>query len=70
MYELTGPKATFEWTDTHQEAFEALQQALVCAPVLAYPTPHDMFILDIDASNSAIGAELLQIQDGEERVVS
>ena len=34
------------------------------APVLAYPNSEDLFILDTDASNHAIGAELLQVQNG------
>jgi hypothetical protein len=31
---------------------------------------HDKFILDTDASDTAIGAELLQIKNGEERVIA
>ena len=70
LYGLTGPKATFHWEDKHQKAFDALVEALVCAPVLAYPNSQDTFILDTDASDTAIRAELLQLQEGEERVVS
>ena len=70
LYGLTGPKATFHWEDKHQQAFDALVEALVCAPVLAYPNSQDTFILDTDASDTAIRAELLQLQEGEERVVS
>ena len=33
------------------------------APVLAYPNSEDLFILDTDASNHAIGSELLQAQN-------
>ena len=70
LYQLTGPKAEFHWDDIHQEAFDALKEALTCAPVLAYPNSRDIFILDTDASDTAIGAELLQFQEGEERVIS
>ena len=70
LYELTGPKAPFHWDVSQQEAFEALKNALVSAPVLAYPNSTDMFILDTDASDTAIGAELLQLQEGEKRVIS
>ena len=42
---------------------------MVCAPVLAYPNADDPFILDTDASGTAIGAELIQVQNGEERVI-
>ena len=70
LYELTGPKAPFHWDVPQQEAFEALKNVLVSAPVLAYPNSTDMFILDMDASDTAIGAELLQLQEGEGRVIS
>ena len=69
LYELTGPKSKFEWTEQHQHAFETLRNCLVCAPVLAYPNSQDTFILDMDASDKAIGAELLQVQDGVEKVI-
>ena len=70
LYGLTGPKATFHWEDKHQQAFDALVEALVYAPVLAYPNSQDTFILDTDASDTAIRAELIQLQEGEERVIS
>ena len=38
-------------------------------PVLAYPNSEDGFILDTDASNHAIDAELLQVQNGLERLI-
>ena len=65
LYELAGPKSPFHWETIHEEAFAALKESLVSAPVLAYPNAQDMFILDTDASNTAIGAELLQLQDRE-----
>lgn len=40
------------------------------APVLAYPTSEDAFVLDTDASNTGIGAVLSQKQEGEERVIA
>ena len=40
------------------------RQKLMEAPVLAYPNSEDLFFLDTDASNHAIGAELLQVQNG------
>ena len=69
LYGLTG-KNPFDWTQEHEEAFLKLKKAMVSSPVLAYPRPDDQFILDTDASNDAIGAELIQIQDGVPRVVS
>ena len=34
------------------------------------PNQHVLFILDTDASNTAIGAELIQVQEGQEKVVT
>ena len=39
------------------------------APVLAYSNSEDLFILDTDASNHAISVELLQVQNGVERLI-
>ena len=70
LYELTGLKSTFNWMAEHQSAFESLRECLVCAPILSYPNNWDTFILDTDVSDIAIGAELLQVQNGEEKVIS
>ena len=43
---------------------------MVNAPILAYPNATDIFILDTDASGTAIGAVLSQLQDGDEKVIS
>ena len=39
------------------------------APALAYPISEDLFFFDTDASNHAIGAELLQVQNGVDRLI-
>ena len=73
LYALTGQKARkvpFVWTNTHQEVFEKLVTIMTTAPVMRIPNKTDLFILDVDASNIAIGAELLQLSDGEEYVVA
>ena len=69
LYEITGKKE-FHWGESQQRSFEALREALVCAPVLAYPNTDDPFILDTDASGTTIGAELIEVQNGEERVIA
>ena len=70
LYALTSKKRAFIWEEHHQQAFEELKQSLVSAPVLALPNCQDEFILDTDASHNAIGAELLQVQNGVERVIA
>lgn len=37
---------------------------------MAYPSPTGVFVLDTDASEKSIGAELFQKQDGQLRVIS
>ena len=69
LYELTGIRATFTSGSRHQDAFETLKQKMVTAAILSYPNASDMFVLDTDASNHAIGAVLSQLQDDVERVV-
>lgn len=67
---MTGTKSVFKWEQEHQAAFEELKIAITTAPCLAYPNPHDKFILDTDASDKGIGSELSQIQEGVERAIS
>ena len=68
---LAGPKQRrWPWTQEHSEAFFALRKAMTEAPVLAYPNATDVFILDTDASDVAIGAALSQRQGGEERPIA
>jgi hypothetical protein len=69
LYDLTRPDVKFLWNEEHQFAFERLQRSLVTAPVLAIPNATDSFILDTDASDHAIGGELVQVQDGRERTI-
>ena len=62
LYKLTGSRAIFTWDEEHQKAFEFLKDRFINAPVLSYPGT-GVFILDTDASGSAIGAVLSQIQN-------
>ena len=68
LYQLTGANP-FEWTEEHTEAFNDLVNALSSTPVLAFPLSDEPFILDTDASDTAVGAVLSQVQDGQERVI-
>ena len=60
----------FVWTDMHTKAFNDLQRALTSPACLAYPTEEGIYVLDTDASNDTIGAELLQVQEGVERTIA
>ena len=69
LYAVTGKKL-FVWGSAQESAFNALKEALTSPPILALPKENDPFILDTDASNEAIGAVLIQVQNGQEKVVA
>ena len=50
----------FEWMPEHQQAFDALTEALVTASVLGYPDFNREFLLEINASLQGLGAVLSQ----------
>ena len=51
----------FTWTPACQESFESLKTALVSPSVMGYPlNDSGEFILDVDASDCAVGGVLLQ----------
>ena len=53
---IMGASTTFRWGTEQDNAIYELRQKLMRAPVLAYPNSEDLFTLDTDASNHAIGA--------------
>ena len=63
LYVLTKKHAHFTWPNDAESAFTQLTRCLLSHPVLAYPDPTRSFILDTDASDTAIGAVLSQIDD-------
>jgi hypothetical protein len=60
LSDLLKKNAQFQWTSIHQQAFEALKQALIFAPVLALPDFSESFIVETDASDKGVGAVLMQ----------
>ena len=63
LYTLSNTK-NFVWNQEHQYCFNKLKDLVVCAPVLAHPTPDCLFALDTDASDNQIAVALSQIQNG------
>lgn len=46
-----------------------MKDSFLYATLLHHPDPDEMFILDTDASDKCIGAELSQVQDGIEKTI-
>ena len=65
LYALTKKHAHFQWSSRHQAGFDLLKQQLCTAPVLAYPRRHRRSIVDCDASDTAAGAVLLQLDESD-----
>jgi hypothetical protein len=53
----------FKWEDQEEAAFQELKQALTTQLVLALPRDKGRFRLEMDTSNIATGAVLLQEQE-------
>ena len=59
----------FVWRPACDVAFIGLRDAMVRAPILAFPTESGDYMLDTDASNFGLGGVLSQIQNGVECVI-
>ena len=69
LYELTETKgkAPFVWGVVHQSAFDQIKEILCSGQVMGHPDMRKDFVLDVDASDYALGAELSQ-EDAEGRL--
>lgn len=74
LHRLTHKGRKFQWTKECKEAFEELKQRLISAPILAFPDISNnagCFILDTDASGTAVGGVLSQFDsNGVEHVIA
>ena len=71
LHELTRKTSRgFHWGPSCQQAFEILKKKLTSSPILAYPDFSLPFLLQTDASDTAIGAVLSQVQEGQEHVIA
>ncbi|KAI2649094.1 Transposon Tf2-9 polyprotein [Labeo rohita] len=57
---LTTSSTPFKWTQKADRAFVKLKELFTSAPVLIQPDPFRQFIVEVDASDSGVGAILSQ----------
>ena len=58
------------WGEPQQRAFDKLKSVLTMEPVLQLPNFEKQFIVAVDASDTGLGAVLMQEHEGEKRPVS
>ncbi|XP_059827437.1 uncharacterized protein LOC132395156 [Hypanus sabinus] len=60
LTQLISPATPFHWTPKADSAFLDLKRHFTSAPILAQPGPSHQFIVEVDASDSGVGAVLYQ----------
>ncbi|XP_042299927.1 uncharacterized protein LOC121917880, partial [Sceloporus undulatus] len=62
--EKPKPSNKINWTPECTKAFEALKQLFSSESILKHPDPEQPFVVQVDASDAAVGAVLLQRDEG------
>ena len=57
---LKGNPKKIKWTEVAEQAFQALKVAFTTAPILKHPDPEQPFVVEVDASETGVGAVLSQ----------
>ncbi|KAK3535399.1 hypothetical protein QTP70_012828 [Hemibagrus guttatus] len=57
---LKGKPSRLKWTEDATQAFANLKNSFTTAPILKHPDPNLPFVVEVDASDSGIGAVLSQ----------
>jgi hypothetical protein len=70
LNELLKKEVEYNWTDKQQQAFEALKEKLITAPIVQYPDFEKPFFLYTDASTIGIGSVLAQKSEKGEHVIA
>lgn len=55
-----GGKRKLAWNDNAESTFKKLKETFPTAPILRHPDPESQFIVEVDASDTGVGAVLSQ----------
>lgn len=67
LTQLTSSKTPFLWSQAAETAFRRLKNLFTSAPVLSHPDPSLQFIVEVDASDTGVGAVLSQRSPVDQR---
>lgn len=70
LNKLLRKNQRFEWTDSADQAFMDIKQAIIDAPVLSCPDFEKPFELHTDSSGYGLGCVLMQTIEGNPRVIA
>ncbi|XP_033730000.1 uncharacterized protein LOC117319277 [Pecten maximus] len=65
-----GAPNKVEWLESHERAYATLKKLLTARPVLKLPNLEQDFILRTDASDTGLGAVLLQEEEGQKMPIA
>uniref|UniRef100_A0A674AFT5 ribonuclease H n=1 Tax=Salmo trutta TaxID=8032 RepID=A0A674AFT5_SALTR len=60
LRQLTHKDSLWEWSERHEQAFNKIRDTIAQNPVLKYYNPTEQLVLRCDASESGLGAALMQ----------
>lgn len=69
LVSLTKKYAKFKWNPQCQLAFDYIKDSLTVIPLLSYPDPSREYVLYTDASDTAVGACLVQETDDDDQEI-
>ncbi|KAL1244200.1 Retrovirus-related Pol polyprotein from transposon 17.6 [Trichinella spiralis] len=70
LHELTRKGEKWQWGPRQEGAFTTLKNLLVSTPILGHPDFSRPFVLDVDASDTAIGAVLSQTMENGNQMMT
>lgn len=68
LTKLTSVKVPFVWSDEAEAVFVKLKGLFSSAPVLSHPDPTAQFVVEVDASDSGVGAVLSQRSTSDQKL--